>query len=128
MNCGSAFSLRLALAPVVIRRPIARERLNRRELHALRGVRDGFPFGPPCRLDAPAQFGQLRLRNIDTKRTNRGLVSRLLAASFGNMAGVMLTPSRGHETRRATSDLSDEGIDDTFVSFVHFTAGLHATE
>ena len=27
---------RLALAPVVVRRPVARERLRRRELHALR--------------------------------------------------------------------------------------------
>jgi hypothetical protein len=28
----------------------------------------------------------------------------------------MLTSFVAHETRRATSDLSDEGIDDTFVS------------
>ena len=41
--------LRFDLAPVVVSRPIARERLHRRELHALRYVRDGFPFGPPRR-------------------------------------------------------------------------------
>ena len=35
--------LRLALAPVVIGRPIARELLHRRELHALRLIRDGLP-------------------------------------------------------------------------------------
>ena len=64
MNCGRAFSLASHLAPVVICRPIAREFLNRRELHALRWIRDRFPFGPPCRVDAPAQFGQFRFRNI----------------------------------------------------------------
>src|SRR5215470_9479984 len=67
---------RLALAPVVFGRPVARELLNRRELHALRRIRDRFPVRPPGRIDAPAQFGQFRFRNgIHLKRTNRGLVS-----------------------------------------------------
>src|SRR6266566_4258795 len=35
--------LRLALAPIIIRRPIARECLSRRQLHALRCIRDRFP-------------------------------------------------------------------------------------
>jgi hypothetical protein len=35
------------------------------------------------------------------------------------VAGVMLTSfSNGHDTTCATSDLLDEGIDDTFVSVV----------
>ena len=38
--------LRLALAPVVVRRPIARELLNRRERHALRLICDGLLLGP----------------------------------------------------------------------------------
>ena len=71
---------RLDLAPVVLCRPIARERLNRRELHALRCIRDRFPFRPLGRVDAPAQFGEFRFRNIHMKRTNRVLVIRLLAA------------------------------------------------
>ena len=71
---------RLELAPVVICRPIARERLNRRELHALRCIRDRFSFRPLCRVDAPAQFGEFRFRNIHMKRTNRILVICLLAA------------------------------------------------
>ena len=61
---------RFDLAPVVIRRPIAREFLHRRELHALRFIRDRFPFGPPGGVDAPAQFGQFGFRNIDLERTD----------------------------------------------------------
>ena len=143
MNCGRAFSFASHLAPVVICRPIAREFLNRRELHALRLIRDRFPFRPPCRVDAPAQFGQFRFRNIHMKRTNRGLVSTgcgpglLVASGCGLVAldwlkahGNLLTETpvsvRAHETRRATSDLSDEGIDDTFVS-VRIMVGLRAS-
>ena len=75
MNCGSAFSLRLALAPVVFGRPIARELLHRRELHALRCIRDRFPLRPLRRVDAPAQLGELRFRNIHMKRTNCACMS-----------------------------------------------------
>src|SRR6476659_8735031 len=70
----------LHFAPVVFRAPIARERLNRGELYALRSILDRFPFRPSRRVDAPAQFGEFRLRDIDGgKRTNHILVSRLFA-------------------------------------------------
>ena len=72
---------RLALAPVVFRPPIARELLNRRELHALRCIRDRLPFRPLRRVDAPAQFGELRFRNIHTKGTNCGLVTARCCAT-----------------------------------------------
>ena len=65
---------RLDFAPVVFGGPVTREFLHRRERHALRKVRDGFPLRQPGRVDAPAQFGQFRFRNIHMKRTNRGLV------------------------------------------------------
>src|SRR5882762_4780230 len=80
MKVGRAFSFRLAPAPVVFCPPIVREFLHSRELHALRLVRDRFPFRPLCRVDAPAQFGQRRFRNIHMKRTNRILLSWLVAA------------------------------------------------
>ena len=61
------------------------------------------------------------------KRTNRGLVGRLLGGSFGNSGCCHVDLLfDAHETRRVTSDLSDEGIDDTFVS-VHrdrWTSGM----
>ena len=77
---------RLALAPVVLRRPIARELLHRRELHALRCIRDRFPFRPPGRVDAPAQFGEFRFRNIHLKRTNGGVVGGLVCLkAHGNL-------------------------------------------
>src|SRR6266850_7633465 len=86
---------RLALAPIVISRPIARELLSRRKLHSLRCISHYFPVRPICRLYAPAQFGKFRFRNIDVKRTNSGLVSRLLAhswwsADLGRGHGVLL--------------------------------------
>ena len=59
---------RFALVPVVLGRPIAREFLNRRELHASRLIRDRFPFRKPCRVDAPAQFGEIRFRKVDAGR------------------------------------------------------------
>ena len=71
---------RLHLAPVVFRRPIAREFLNRRELHALRCIRDRFSFRPFRRLNAPAQFGEFRFWNIHMKRTNCIFVICLLPA------------------------------------------------
>ena len=89
---------RLDLAPVVFCRPIARECLNRRELHALRCIRDRFSFRPLCCVDAPAQFGEFRFRNIHMKRTNSILVSCLLAAllcSTGLGHGVLLLSSFG---------------------------------
>jgi hypothetical protein len=55
----------LAFAPIVICPPIARDFLNRRELHALRFIGDRFPVRPPCRVDAPAQIDQRLFRNVD---------------------------------------------------------------
>src|ERR687891_1404997 len=113
---GVRVQLHLDLAPVVIGRPIPRERLNEGELHALRKVRDGFLLRESCRRDAPAHFVEFRVCSLETKRTNRGLVSSVLGGSFGNGGWCHADLLRTHETRRPTADLSDEGIDDTFVS------------
>src|ERR1700681_753511 len=84
------------LAPVILRRPIARERLDRRELYSLGCICSCFAFRPLCRAYAPAQFGEFRFRNIHMKRTNRILGSCLLAASLGSTGlahGVLLLSS-----------------------------------
>src|SRR5690348_8331468 len=73
---------RFDLTPIIFGRPILRERLNEGELHALRKVRDGFPLRKACCDDTPSQVGQFRLWNVDMKRTNRILFTRLLAASI----------------------------------------------
>ena len=52
--------LRFDLAPVIFGRPVARQRLGGRELHALRRVCDGLPFRKLGRVNAPAEFGQVR--------------------------------------------------------------------
>jgi hypothetical protein len=62
--------LRLARTPIVIRRPIARECLSRRQLHALRCIRDRFPLRPLCRVYAPAQFGKFRFRHVEAEGAN----------------------------------------------------------
>src|SRR2546426_11301955 len=77
----------LALAPVVFRSPVAREPLDRRELYALGLISDRFPVRPPRCVDASAQFGQLRFRNVHAKRTNRGLVTARLFSKFGHGFG-----------------------------------------
>ena len=64
--------LRLALAPVVVGRPVARELLHHREPHALRVVADRLALGPPGRVDAPPQVGELLLRKTDLKRPDSG--------------------------------------------------------
>src|SRR6266849_1481534 len=61
--------LRLALAPVVICPPIARECLSRRQLHALRCIGDRFALRPLGRVYAPAQLGKLRFRHVDVEGT-----------------------------------------------------------
>ena len=65
---------RLALAPIVLRRPVVREFLNRREPYALRVIPDRFALGPSRRGNAPAQIGQVGARKFCSKRTNGGLV------------------------------------------------------
>src|ERR671922_1822999 len=83
---------RLDLAPIVFCCPIARECLDRRELYALRLIGDGFSFRPSRRIDAPAQIGKLRFRDIDMKGTNR-IPRCLLAAplcSTGFAHGALL--------------------------------------
>src|SRR5947209_4309360 len=64
--------LRLALAPIVIRRPIARECLSRRQLHALRLICDGFLLGPLRCGDAPAQVGERFFGHVDAEGTDCG--------------------------------------------------------
>jgi hypothetical protein len=52
---------RLALAPVVVRRPVARQRLHRGELHALRPVVDELAGRPARRFDTTKQLNELLL-------------------------------------------------------------------
>ena len=75
---GQGVEFRLALAPVVVSRPVAREVLERRERHALRRVGDGLLLWPSRGVDAPPQLGEFRFRHIHTKRTKGGLVLRRL--------------------------------------------------
>src|SRR5690349_20984178 len=73
----------LASPPVVIGRPIARERLNEGELHAVRRIGDGLLVRESRRCDAPAQLDQIRFGSLEAKWADRGRVSSLFCSSLG---------------------------------------------
>ncbi len=92
---GQGVELRLALAPVVVRRPVAREVLERRERHALRRVRDGLLLRPPRRLDAAFHVGEFLFRKVDTEGAD-GVGTGRRACFRGTKAGVPLFFDLGH--------------------------------
>jgi hypothetical protein len=63
---------RFAPAPFVVARPVAAELLDRRQLHALRAIRDQLLAGPAHRGDAAAQVVQRLARDVDVEGANRG--------------------------------------------------------
>ena len=63
---------RLALAPVVLGRPVAGELLHRRQLHALRPICDQLLVGPARCGDASPQLRELFVRDVDSKRSDAG--------------------------------------------------------
>src|SRR5580658_11250610 len=72
---GQRVQLLLALAPVVVCRPVAREVLHHLQPRALRVVGNRLALGPPGRVHAPAQLGEVRLRKTDLKRADSNLVA-----------------------------------------------------
>ena len=71
--------LRLRLAPVVVRAPVAHELLQLRQLHALRPIGDGLLVGPPRCGDAPAEIDERRLRNLNLERADGGIFGLAVA-------------------------------------------------
>src|ERR671910_43497 len=65
--------LLLALAPVVLFRPIARECLHRREPRALRLIFDGLLFGPARRRYAPPKVVEVLFRHVDAEGADCGM-------------------------------------------------------
>jgi hypothetical protein len=63
---GHRVELGLALAPVVLGLPVARDRLDRRQLHALRRVVDGLLLGPARGGDARTQVLEVGLGEVDS--------------------------------------------------------------
>src|SRR5688500_11595005 len=98
---GMSVQLRLAPPPVVIGRPIPRERLNEGELHALRRIADGFLLRESRRRDTPAHFIELRFCCLETKRTNRGSDVNCLFAT-------LLCRGRGHNVLFSSSTVDSD--------------------
>jgi hypothetical protein len=80
---------RLALAPVVVLRPVARELLQRRALDALGAIPDELLRGPSRRRDPLAELGDLRLRDVHSKRPD-------LLRLAGDRRGLSLRCGLGH--------------------------------
>ena len=64
--------LRLGPAPVVLPGPVARQRLERRQLHTLGAVVDQLPARQPRRRDAATQLRKPLFRELDLERTDVG--------------------------------------------------------
>ena len=71
IDCGGELregvELRLALAPVVVRHPIAGELLNHCERHALGLICDGLLLGPVRGRDTSTEVIQGLIRNVDAE-------------------------------------------------------------
>ena len=67
----------LGLPPVVVRRPVADELFERRELHALRPIPDELLGGPARGREAPAEVVDLGLGYAYGKGADRAVVARL---------------------------------------------------
>ncbi len=93
--------LRLALAPIVISRPMAREVLNHRERHALRVVGDSLPVRPSRCLDPSPQVDELRFRHMYVQWTNRCLVA---AQRGGNISDSLVRFCKSKLAQRARSN------------------------
>jgi hypothetical protein len=68
--------LGLGLSPVVAGAPILDERLQLRQLYALRLVIDRLAIRPPCFGDAPTKVFERRLRDADGEGPDRAIFSR----------------------------------------------------
>ena len=84
--------LRLGLAPVVIRSPIADERLDLVQLHALGLIGDSLPVGPTGGRDAATEVDQRLLGHVDAEGTDGAAVGR-----GGEMRGKQTESARGRD-------------------------------
>src|SRR5215213_312445 len=84
---GQGVESRLHLPPVVLRCPITRECLHRRQLHPLRLIGDGLPFRPAHRHDALAQVVEVRLRSLEAEGTDGGWGGVVRSVAFGHGRG-----------------------------------------
>src|ERR1700689_2963384 len=101
--------LRLALPPVVVRPPIARDFLDRGELYALGVVQDGLTIGPARRRDAPAEIDQRILWNVNLERPD--CVS---ARAFGGCVSSARKSARGAGSRGGNNEITSRGFRERF--------------
>jgi hypothetical protein len=81
----------LALAPVIIHRPMADEFLEFCELRALRLIGDGLLVGPSGRHEAPLQVGEVRVRYVNAEGDDRIASRCFLRLRSADDAGQLKT-------------------------------------
>ena len=86
--------LRLAFAPVVVRRPVACRVLHQLQRHTLRVVAHCLSLGPPCRTYAPAHVVERLLRKTDAERTNSRVCSQVCSRAYCHGAPISDEPCR----------------------------------
>jgi hypothetical protein len=72
MNCRKAFSLASTVPKSYSVDQVARECLDRHQLHALRGLRDGLLLGPASGFDAAAEIVDVGVRDFGLERPDLG--------------------------------------------------------
>ena len=102
--------LRLALAPVVLRRPVVGQRLSRRQLHALRAVVDELPGRPARRRDATEQVVELLVWDLEVEGPDLGcgcdgthddLLVRSMSSASGSPPGARWRTAPAAPRRRS---------------------------
>ena len=93
---------RLALAPVVLGRPVASEVLHERERHALRVIVDGLLFGPARGRDSGTQVVEIPVADLDRERPDRCDFRRsvVMTDMWVSSLGVCDSHEAGREARR----------------------------
>ena len=86
--------LGFGLSPVVAGAPMLDERLELRELYALRLVIDRLPVGPARVRDAAAEVLERRLRHLNCERPDRAIFGRLGVIQGGKKANPECQRSR----------------------------------
>ena len=103
----------LERTPVIVRRPVVGEGLDRLELHALGGV--GLPVGPLRHVDAAAQVVELLVRHLELEATDglgggtglyRHGASPVLRFGRARRPGGPMTARRDAATRVGQSTIS----------------------
>jgi hypothetical protein len=102
----------LDLAPVVVVGPVAGQLLHGRQRHALGVIVDRLALGPAGGIDAPAQLGQVLVREADPEGTDGGVLggARTRSARLCHCQFLSVAVAIGPKASRAVAVLATTGV------------------